>query len=59
LTLFDFNFQSIYMKKYYNIAESVHVFTNPKVGISEILNVLKSAVKYSQLPYKQDFAKEI
>lgn len=39
--------------------ESVHVFVEPERGIPEILNVLKSAIKYSKLPNKQDFAKNI
>lgn len=33
--------------------ESVHVFPNPKDGIPEIVNRIKSAIKYSKLPYKE------
>jgi hypothetical protein len=35
--------------------ESVQVFTEAKEGIPEILNNLKSEMKYSKLPFKNDF----
>jgi len=48
--------------KYYVLycsLEAIQVFSEPKEGIPEILNVLKSAVKYSNLPHKDTFAKEL
>ncbi len=39
--------------------ESVQVFTEPERGIPEILATIKSALKYSNLPYKNSFAEEI
>jgi len=48
--------------KYYAIycsLESVQVFTDPKEGMPEILNNIKSAIKYSKLPGKEKFAKNI
>jgi len=39
--------------------ESVQVFTDPKDGIPEALSNLKSALKYSNLPYKNEFAQNI
>ncbi|MBU0763413.1 MAG: ATP-binding protein [Bacteroidetes bacterium] len=38
--------------------EAASVFTDPEKGIPEILGILKSAVKYSPLPDKNNFAKD-
>ncbi len=48
--------------KYYSLycsLESVEVFRDAKAGIPEILNNIKLALKYSSLPNKNDFAKNI
>ena len=39
--------------------ESVQVFTEPKDGIPEALSNLKLALKYSNLPHKNEFAQNI
>jgi len=39
--------------------EAVQVFKDPKDGIPEILNVLKSAIRFSKLPNKDRFAKDV
>lgn len=39
--------------------EAVQFFKDPKEGIPEILNVLRSAVRFSKLPNKERFAKDV
>ncbi len=39
--------------------EAVKVFTEPQKGIPAILSVLKHALKYSKLPHRTNFAKDL
>ena len=48
--------------KYYALycsLEAAQVFADPNEGIPQILHTIKSAIKYSNLPGKENFAKEI
>lgn len=47
--------------KYYPLycsLEQAQVFTEAKEGIPQILNILRSAIKFSNLPGKENFAKD-
>ncbi|MCB9039393.1 MAG: ATP-binding protein [Lewinellaceae bacterium] len=47
--------------KYYALycsLEQAQVFTEAKEGIPEVLNILRSAIKFSNLPGKENFAKD-
>jgi len=46
--------------KYYALfcsLEAAQVFTEPHEGIPEVLNILRSSIKYSKLPHRKAFAK--
>ena len=48
--------------KYYVLycsLESVQVFVEPKEGIIQILNSIKKALKYSDIPKKESFANDV
>ena len=48
--------------KYYALfcsLEAAQVFTEPQEGIPEVLNILRSSIKYSKLPHRKEFAKEV
>jgi len=48
--------------KYYGLycsLEAAQVFTEPHEGIPEVLNILRSSIKYSKLPHRKEFAKEV
>ena len=53
-----YNAEGSYYALYCSL-ESVQVFTDPKEGIPEALSNLKLAIKYSNLPHKNDFAQNI
>jgi hypothetical protein len=49
-------------KKYYVLycsLESAYIFNEPDRGIPEIFHLFKSAIKYSSLPFKEEFGKDI
>jgi hypothetical protein len=53
-----YNAEGSYYALYCSL-ESVQVFTDPKDGIPEALSNLRLALKYSNLPYKNEFAQNI
>ena len=53
-----YNSEGIYYALYCSL-ESVQVFTEPERGIPEILATIKSALKYSNLPFRNRFSEEI
>lgn len=54
----DLNAKGEYYALYCSL-ESAHVLGNPYQGIPEIMQLIRLAIKYSQLPFKQEFAKDI